>query len=276
MTQSAIYWINGAFVSADHATLSITDVGILRGYGVFDYLRSYDGQPFHLMDHLKRLRSSADQIGLDMPYDLEDVADITHQLIEKNHDPNVGIRFVLTGGESTSSLIPDDKSSLAILIHPLSELPAVLYEQGAKLITSRLQREFPTVKSTNYIGAIMAMREAKKQGAVEALYVDNQNQISECTRSNFFTVNDGKIITPVENLLPGITRQVIMNYAAEIAPLELASVHLDDLVSVDEVFITSSTKEVLPITQIDDVVIGNGTVGPITRAVMARFSQETG
>ena len=275
MTKSATYWVNGAFVSADEATLSIEDVGILRGYGVFDYLRSYDGKPYHLMDHLKRLQSSADQIGLDLPYDLEDVADITHQLIEKNQDPNVGIRFVLTGGYSSGSLIPDDKSSLMILIHPLSDLPPKLYQTGAKIITSRLQREFPTVKSTNYIGAIMAMREAKKAGAVEALYVDGAGQISECTRSNFFAVKDGRILTPDENLLPGITRQVVMGYAAEIAPFELASIHLDDLDSVDEVFITSSTKEVLPVIQIDDKVIRNGEVGPITQAVMARFKQTT-
>lgn len=274
-----IYWINGKFVPADQATLSLRDVGILRGFGVFDYLRTYNGKPFRLVDHLERLRSSAAQIELNIPLDLEEIADLTEKLIAKNVENGMGdfgVRFVVTGGESVNGFIPADVGTMAILIDPFAEIPADIYANGVKIITSRLQREFPTVKSTNYIGAIMAMRHANSVGAVEALYVDRQDEISECTRSNFFVVQNGIIKTPEKNVLPGITRKVILEYAAEIAPIQITSIFLDDLAKVTEVFITSSGKEILPVTQIDDLIISDGQVGPITKALMSRFKHETG
>jgi branched-chain amino acid aminotransferase len=276
-----IYWVNGEFVPADESVISLHDVGVLRGYGVFDYLRTYNGKPFRLMAHLERLRSSATQIGLNVPLDLEEIAIITEELIVRNAQPDaaghgdVAIRYVITGGVSENSFTPAESGNLAIMIQPLSESSAKIYANGVKLTTSRLQREFPTVKSTNYIGAIMAMREAKAEGAVEALYVDSQNEISECTRSNFFMVQNGILKTPWKNVLLGITRKVILEYAAEIVPIEITSIFLKDLENIQEAFISSSTKEILPVTQIDQVVIGNGQVGPITKALAARFKKET-
>ena len=274
MTPSLTYWVNGEFVSADDAAVSMRDVGVLRGYGVFDYLRTYGLKPFRLMEHLQRLHSSADQIGMSLPLDLEEIADCTERLIEKNGLPDVGVRFVVTGGISANGFTPAEESSLAILIEPLSEFSADVYAQGAKLVTSRLQREFPTVKSTNYIGAIMAMKLAKEVGAVEALYVDADDEISECTRSNFFVVQDGVLKTAEKNVLPGITRQVILKFAPEIIPVSIEPIVLNQLAQVQEAFISSSTKEILPITQIDDLVIGDGTVGPITKALAERFKRE--
>ena len=274
MSSKQIYWINGEFIPADDAQVSLRDVGVLRGYGVFDYLRTYDFKPFHLMEHLTRLKSSADQIGLSVPYDLEEIADSTEALIQENGQPNVGIRFLVTGGESTNGFTPPERSNLAIMLEPITVRPDTQYREGCKLITSRLQREFPTVKSTNYIGAIMAMQEAEAAGAVEALYVDHNDEISECTRSNFFIVQDGILKTAEKNVLPGITRNVLLSYAEEIVPVVIGAVFLDDLQSADEAFITSSTKEVLPIVQIDDTTIGDGKVGPITQALGARFKQE--
>ncbi len=274
MSSSYTYWINGEFVSADDAAVSYRNVGVLRGYGVFDYLRTYDFVPFRLIDHLIRLKSSADQIGLAMPYDIEEIADATQDLVQKNGHPNVGIRFVATGGISTNGFTPPEKGDLAILIEPLTSRPQSHFTEGCKLITSRLQREFPTVKSTNYIGAVMAMKGAAEADAVEALYVDGNDEISECTRSNFFVVQDGIIKTPEKNVLPGITRNVLLKFAPEIAPIEIGPIFLSDLAQVDEAFITSSTKEVLPIVQIDDQIIGNGTVGPITQSLAKRFKAE--
>ncbi|MFK7801246.1 MAG: aminotransferase class IV [Anaerolineae bacterium] len=275
MSLSPIYWINGKYVSADEATVSIHDIGVLRGYGVFDYLRTYSGKPFRLMAHLERLRSSASQIGLSIPLDLEEIADITETLVGKNGEGDFGIRYVVTGGASANNFTPAESGNLAILIEPLSDFPDNIYTHGIKLITTHLRREFPTVKSTNYIGAIMAMREANAADAAEALYVDDQNEISECTRSNFFVVEDGRLKTPEKNVLPGITRKVILEYAAEIVPSEIAAVFMKDLTNIQEAFISSSTKEIVPVIQIDNIQIGNGKVGPITKALAARFKQET-
>lgn len=274
MSSNYTYWINGEFVPAADATVPLRDVGVLRGYGVFDYLRTYGMFPFHLMDHLHRLQSSADQIGLKLPYDLEEIADFTTELIGINNKPDVGVRFVATGGVSSNGFAPPDQSSLAILIEPLNPLSAEAFAKGSKLITSRLRREFPTVKSTNYIGAIMAMKGATAAGAVEALYVDENDEISECTRSNFFVVQDGVLKTAEKNVLPGITRQVLLNYAPEIIPVEIGPIFLEDLEKVQEAFITSSTKEVVPIIQIDQTTIGDGAVGPMTTALAQRFKQE--
>ena len=274
MSSNYTYWINGEFVEATNATVPLRDVGVLRGYGVFDYLRTYGKAPFHLMDHLIRLQSSAEQIGLTLPYDLEEIADFTTELIDLNDKPDVGIRFILTGGVSSNGFTPPDQSSLAILIEPLTPLSAEAFAKGGKLITSRLQREFPTVKSTNYIGAIMAMKEASTAGAIEALYVDHNDEISECTRSNFFVVQNGVLKTAEKNVLPGITRQVLLNFAPEVVPVEITPIFLGDLEQVQEAFITSSTKEVVPIVQVDDTLIGDGTVGPITTALAQRFKQE--
>ncbi len=254
--------------------MSYQNIGVLRGYGVFDYLRTYGAVPFRLVDHLHRLQSSADQIGLALRYDIEELADATHELLEKNGAPNVGIRFVATGGVSDNGFSPPDQGDVAILIEPLGGRPDSHYSEGCKLITSRLQREFPTVKSTNYIGAIMAMRGAADAGAVEALYVDSNDEISECTRSNFFVVHNGVLKTAEKNVLPGITRNVLLKFAAEIVPVKIESIFLNDLPYIEEAFITSSTKEVLPIVQIDDLVIGNGAVGPITQALAKRFKAE--
>lgn len=278
---SSIYWLNGEYISADKASIPLQDVGILRGFGVFDYLRTYSGKPFRLMAHLERLRSSATQIGLNIPLDLEEIADITENLVKKNihaaqnGQVDFGVRFVITGGASPNNFMPNGRSSLAIMIHPLPDFSTDIYTDGVKLITTRLQREFPTVKSTNYIGAIMAMRKATAEGAAEALYVDSDDEISECTRSNFFIVQDGTLKTPEKNVLPGITRQVILEYAAEIVPLKITPVSLQDLGNVEEAFISSSTKEIIPVVQIDDITIGDGQVGPITKALHARFQQET-
>ena len=161
------------------------------------------------------------------------------------------------------------------MVKPIPPNSTAIYQDGVKLITTRLQREFPTIKSTNYIGAIMAMREATAAGAVEALYVDQNDEISECTRSNFFIVKDGRLLTAGHNLLLGITRKVILEYSPEIIPTEVTTIQLQDLSEAAEAFISSSTKEIIPVVKIDEQTIGDGRVGAVTQALMARFKQET-
>ena len=270
-TQSPICYLNGEYKPLAEASLSVKDVGILRGYGVFDFLRTYHGKPFHLMDHIQRFFFSAQQIGMTLPLGSEEIAEIVVETLERNRAGEYAIRLLATGGGSDNNFMPAGESGLAIIVEPLAEPAEAPYQQGVKIITTDLKREFPTVKSTNYIGAIMAMRRATAEGAIEALYVDEAGQLSECTRSNIFFVMGETIVTADTNLLEGITRKVLLKLLPERHRLEVRPISLDEALDADEAFLTSSTKEVLPVVTIDTHTIGTGRPGPVTQACLQQF-----
>lgn len=267
------FYVNGEFVPASQAKLPVHDLGIVRGYGVFDALRTYDRVPFHLDDHLYRLQRSASMIDLELPWSRDELAALVDETLESNDFENATIRIVVTGGPSLDFGTPMGDPSLIIYVTPLSPPSPEQYANGRKVTTVKMTRERPEVKSLNYIGATMAVQAATKVDAVEALYVNERNQITEGTRSNFFVVRGKQLITPDDEVLAGITRQVVMKLAGEIIDVILQPIPLDELSHVDEAFITSSTKEILPIIQVDDQVIGNGRPGPVTLELLARFRE---
>lgn len=266
-----IYYLDGNFVPAAEAMIPLGDLGVVRGYGVFDFLRTYNGRPFHLMDHLLRLKSSADQIGLKLPLELEEIADVVRQTLAHNDLPEANIRLVVTGGVSSNYFTPDGPGTLAVMVTPTTAYPQSYYTEGTKVVTTEMGRELASVKSLNYIGAIMAMREAAKEGAVEAIYVDQEGQISEGTRSNFFVVKDGVIITSKDDVLFGVTRNVLIEVATQAFDVVERPITLADLAEADEAFLTSSTKEVMPVVQVDEIVIGDGRVGPVSQQLLTLF-----
>ncbi len=269
----AIYYINGRYVPADDATLPVGDLAVVRGYGIFDFTRTYQGRPFHLMDHIARLRYSAAQIKLHIPHSDEEIAEIVFETVRRNNFAESNIRLVVTGGMSPNFFTPIDESSFVVMVTPNTPYAETIYAEGVKLISTRLQREFPTVKSLNYIGAIMALREAAAQGAREALYVDQNGYISECTRANFMTLLGNQLIVAKDNVLAGITQKAVLKLVAEQTDLEIVrrSLHYDELSQVDEAFYTSSTYEVAPVVQVDDMVIGSGSVGNVTTNILNLF-----
>lgn len=266
-----IFYVNGKYLPASQSTLPLTDLGLVRGYGVFDFLRTYNRRPFHLMDHLERLRYSAVQIALELPLPLEEIAEIVHETLARNPLPEANIRLIVTGGPSSNYFTPDQPAGLIVMVTPVSVNPDHVYTAGVHLVTTPLTREFPTVKSLNYIGAILAMKKATAAGAIEALYLNPQGEISEGTRTNFFGVKDGRLITAGEGVLEGITRKVILNLARGHFPIIEQPVTYKELSQVDEAFITSSTKEVMPVVRIDDITIGRGTAGPVSRRLQTMF-----
>lgn len=273
--QKQTYYLNGDYVSADDASLPLTDLGILRGYGVFDFLRTYNGRPFHLMDHIFRFRSSAQQILLDIPYSNEEIAEIVLETLAQNPYEESYIRFVMTGGLSPNSFMPNDEPSFFVTVTPATPYPAHYYVDGLKIISTQLAREFPTVKSTNYIGAIMAMKQATAVGAKEALYVDKQNLISECTRANFMTIRGNQITLAKERTLEGITQKALLKVIAQHGEFEVVyrSLPYDELKDVEEAFFTSSTYELAPVSQVDDIVIGSGVAGSKTLHLLQQFRE---
>lgn len=265
----SVYYLNGAYLHEDDAKIHVTDLGILRGYGVFDYLRTYQGKPFHLRDHLLRLKYSADQIGLHLPASLEEIEKIVFVLLKKNGFKESSIKIVVTGGFSPDQMMPEQNSSLMVLVYSFKPFPDHFYKKGIKAISTPLIRVVPTAKTTHYVSAIMALKKAREQDAVEALYLNSKGEILEATTSNFFAIKDGKLMTPAsDEILFGITREVILKLepACEVGPILYR-----DLREMDEAFIAASNKEIMPIIQVDGVKIGTGEVGPKTMKIMGQF-----
>jgi branched-chain amino acid aminotransferase len=270
MPQS-IFYVNGEFVPAEHASLPLNDLGIVRGYGVFDLWRTYDGTPFHQPEHLQRFAHSAEQINLTLPWSAGELSALVDETVARNGLDNVSIRVVATGGPASDYMTPQGEPSLVIMVTPAPVYPEAQYAEGCKAITVEMIRERPTVKSLNYIGAIVAVGEAKEQGAIEALYRTADNHITEGTRANFFLFKGNRLITPEVEILPGITRMAVLKLAGERFDVVERAIHADELAEADEAFITSSTKEVLPIIQIDETIIGDGKPGANTRFLLDEF-----
>ena len=271
-----IFYVNGKFVSEDQASLPANDLGIVRGYGVFDVLRTYQRIPFKLIEHVERLKSSAASLQIDTPWSVEELEALANDTLKRNYEamPELGdvtIRFVVTGGPSDNCFTPHQTPSLMIMIAPVASKDALLYETGARVISVSLDRFMPTVKSLNYIGAILAMKEATQSGAVEAIYQTADGLVTEGTRTSFFVVRNNQLLTAQSAVLNGITRNIVMELAATLMPVLQQDVRYDELSSVDEAILVGTTKEVLPIVQVDDIVIGDGRPGPVTRQLMALF-----
>lgn len=272
-----IYYVDGAFLPADEAVIPVTDLAILRGYGVFDFMRTYNGKPFHLEAHTERLFRSAQAIGMALPWTQDEINAIVMQTVERNDHPDYNVRIVITGGTGIDSITPADKPRLLVLVTEAHPIPDHYYTDGAKIITIRDNRYLPGVKSINYAAAVQALQFAKSQDAVEALYIQDETKALEGTTTNLFVFDGDTLITPpVDAVLAGITRQVVLDIVEGVFPVEIRDIHRAELHKADEVFITASNKQVMPVVQVDDVTIANGRPGERTRRVMQLFAEVTG
>ncbi len=266
-----VYYVNGEYVPASQAALGLNDLGIVRGYGVFDLLRTYDGKTFKLHEHILRLQRSADQIKLTLPWTAAEIEQITRETYARNGLANATIRIVATGGASEDFMTPPAQPTLIVMVNPIGPTPVEQYTNGVKVITTRIDRIMPTVKSLNYITAIMAMQAARQVGAVEAVYRTADNRLTEGTRANFFVFQGKRLITPKTEVLGGITREVVLEIAEDDFEVSEAPLYYADLATYDEAFITSSTKEVLPVVQIDEIMVGQARPGPNTQKLIQLF-----
>lgn len=267
-----IYYVNGAFVEEDQAKISVNDLSVIRGFGVFDFLRTYNGVPFHLDDHLQRLERSARLIGLELPHPTAGISDITLETLRRNSHTESNIRLVVTGGLSSDGITPGDSPQLLIMVTPVKEMPPQWYAEGAKIITCHVERFMPGAKSINYIPAILCQREARQQQAIEAVYVDRNGYMLEGTTSNFFAfIGDTLVTPPCNRVLPGITRQVVIKLAEKKFTVVERDLHKDEVRLINEAFLASTVREVVPITAIDSVKIGDGAPGDRSRKIVELF-----
>ncbi|HEY9665843.1 MAG TPA: aminotransferase class IV [Coleofasciculaceae cyanobacterium] len=274
MTQPICY-LNGNYVAFDQAYLPLNDLGIVRGYGVFDFLRTYNGVPFKLREHVQRLQNSANLIGLSLPWPTEEIEAIAKNTLERNNFPEANIRIVVTGGSSADFITPMGQPSFMVIITSVSQYPREYYERGIKVITVQTERFLPKSKSLSYISAISALQQAKLNNAVEALYVNQQGQVLEGTTTNLFGFRGNQLITPKEKILKGITRDVVLELAQSRFEIVEKPINYSDLSSYDEAFITSSTKEIMPVVQVDELHISQGKPGENTQVLMHLFHQYT-
>jgi branched-chain amino acid aminotransferase len=270
-----VFYVNGRFVPQSRAKVAVSDLGLLRGYGVFDFMRTYGREPFRLRDHLERLLISARLIDLELPWGLGELERLVYEALDRNPGGEMGIRIIATGGESPDSLAPSDRPSLIVIVKPIEAYPREFFSEGVKAITYPAKRELPEAKTLNYATAVRALRRARLQGAHEAIY-SHDGLLYECMVCSFFAVRDGRIITAGSGVLDGITRRAVLELVRGRIPVEYRFVRASEIPELDEAFLTSSGHGVMPIVAIDGIKIGDGRPGPITREVMGLFEELTG
>ncbi len=271
MDNNAWWYVGGKWVHPHEATLSINDIAVLRGYSVFESLRTYDWHPFHLDEHLLRLYRSAVMIEMEIPWSSEQIANVVREVIARNAYRHAAIRLLITGGESEDGILPSGKPTLAVLITPLDERDMGRFARGYKLITTSLQRVSPEAKTANYVAAVRALKDAARRNADDALFVNEQGHVLEATRSNFFVFRGDTLVTPREGILIGVTRNVVLELAQGSFAIEERPILLEELPLAEEAFVTSSSREITPVVQIDDLIIGDGKPGLRTFELEQRF-----
>jgi branched-chain amino acid aminotransferase len=271
-----IYYVDGHYLPEDRAVLSVKDLGLLRGYGVFDFLRTYNRRPFLLEDHVTRLAQSAGLIDLSLACEESDIMDIALETLERNSGlAEANIRLVLTGGDSADSITPEHRTRLLVMVTDLHHCPEQWYRDGVAVITTQNERYLPRAKSTNYLPAILALSKARRQGAIESIYVDRSGRLLEGTTTNFFAFIDGRLTTAGDAVLLGITRKVVLHLAQEQFAVQVRDINRKEIERIEEAFITASNKEVVPVVRIDGHVIGSGRPGTRTRRIMKLFGEYT-
>jgi branched-chain amino acid aminotransferase len=264
--------------------VSVYDRGFLYGDSVFETVRTYGGEPFALAEHLARLERSAARVGIAMPVPAADFGMEIRVAVRAARNPESYARAMLTRGSGPLGLDPALAGAplRVVLVEPFTPLPASLYRDGIAVVTVRTERAADAAQGAkvgNYLGSLLALKEAKARGAQEALILDAAGRVVEGTTSNVFVVRGGAITTPPEQagILAGITRAHLIELAGELGrPLHLAELTPADLASADEVFISSSLREVLPVVRVDDRAIADGRPGPVTRALHAAFRARAG
>jgi branched-subunit amino acid aminotransferase/4-amino-4-deoxychorismate lyase len=265
------FYCNGKILDSRKPAVLINDIGLLRGYGVFDFIRTHQGKIFHFADHFRRFTRSARLLQLRVPLRQQATEKMIHKLLRKNKVREASIRLLLTGGPTADGLSYTDPT-FAILIEDIYTFPQKLFTQGAKVITYPHQRLLPTSKNNNYIQAIRLAPERLRQKAVEVLFTD-KDKILECSTSNFFIFKGDTLITPRADILPGITRQIVLRLARKKFWVEERAVKISELAQASEAFLTATNKFVMPVVMVDKKKIGKGRVGERTKWLMKSFAE---
>lgn len=273
----------GAPVDPERATISVLDRGFLYGDSVYETMRTAGGRPVELARHLARLHRSGDGIGLVIPWSDEELAGVVAETHAATGNAESYVRVIVTRGVGPLMLDPRASTtpSLVVIVQPLVLPTADDYRAGLRVVivgTTKTQHGIvdPAIKSGNYLGSILALRQAIAEGGDDAILCNATGEIAEGATSNVFFVKDGELATPdlQAGLLAGITREVVCELADELGlPAVARRVQPDELRAADEVFMTSSVRGIMPVTRLDGRTIGGGTIGPITARLVQRYDR---
>lgn len=284
MPEQLIY-LNGEFVPKSKAVVSVWDHGFLYGDGIFEGIRSYSGNVFRLREHLKRLYESAKSILLDIPLTIDEMEAAVAETLRRNNYADAYIRLIVSRGLGDLGLDPRTcvRSNVIIIAEQLKLFPQEFYDKGLNIVTVPTRRNVPDalnpkIKSLNYLNNILVKLEAARAGVLEALMLNHEGYVCEGSGDNVFIVKDGKVITPPTYLgaLDGITRQAIIEICQR---LEIPCVETPftrhDVYVADEVFLTGTAAEIIPVVDVDARIIGDGKPGPMTDLLTREFRKLT-
>ncbi|RPJ09714.1 MAG: branched-chain-amino-acid transaminase [Spirochaetaceae bacterium] len=276
-------YIDGKIYGKEDAKISVFDHGLLYGDGVFEGIRIYHGRIFRLKAHLDRLYNSAQAIRLSIPMEKDKLGQIMQDMVDNEKKKDGYIRLVVTRGVGDLGINPYlcKKASIIIIVDNIQLFPPEYYTKGVRLKTSSLRRVGvdtfdPRIKSLNYLNNILAKIEALDAGCLEAVILNKEGYVTECTGDNIFFVHNGKIMTPpcYIGALEGITRGAVLELCLKTGmPVEERNSTLYDLYTADECFLTGSGAELVPVIEIDGRTIGNGAPGKITASITKAFNR---
>jgi len=276
-----IIYVNGKFVGKGQAVISVYDHGLLYGDGCFEGIRVYKGKIFKCGQHMDRLWRSAEALRLRIPVSRDEMVRIMRECIDANNIVNGYIRLVITRGYGSLGLNPFKcpEAGVICICDQISLYPPEVYSSGMKVIVAKRLRTpvaclDPRVKSLNYLNNILAKVEAIDAGCLEAVMLNLDGNVCECTGDNIFMINEGKLYTPPTEagILEGITRRFVMDLCADLGiSCTVRNIRPEELKGADEVFLTGSAAEIIAVSQIDESRIGGGAEGPVTRRLREAF-----
>ena len=278
-------YLDGQFVSEADAKISVFDHGLLYGDGVFEGIRMYHNRVFKLKEHIERLYWSAKALLLEIPMTQQEMIDATVETCRQNNLRDGYIRLLVTRGKGTLGLDPRrcPKPSVIIIAATIQLYPEKYYQEGLTIVTVPTTRNLvnsvnPAIKSLNYLNNILARIEANNAGVEEAIILNSEGFVAECTGDNVFIVQKGRLYTPPlsAGALYGITRNTVLDVAKDLG-IHSAEPNLTryDIYNADEMFLTGTAAEIIPVVKVDGRVIGTGTPGPVTAQLLAGFQAKT-
>lgn len=277
-------FLDDQFVKKEEAKISVYDHGFLYGDGVFEGIRVYDGNIYRLNQHLKRLYNSAKAIMLKIPYSFEEMTEILVQAVRKNGFQDAYIRLVISRGIGDLGLDPYkcQNPSVIVIVEQLAIYPKEFYDNGLEIVSVGSRRNAPDVlspklKSLNYLNNILVKIEAHLAGVSEALMMNNQGYVAECSADNIFIVKDDEILTPPGYIgaLEGITREAIIEIADNLGyRVKEEPFTRHDVYTADEVFLTGTAAEVIAVVKVDGRQVGDGKPGPTTKVLLEAFRNQ--
>ncbi len=277
-------YLNDRLVNKKDAVVSVYDHGFLYGDGIYETMRVYNGNVFMFDKHLERLSRSADLIALALPKKIEDIKTAVYETLKANGHPEASVRISVTRGYGEVGLDPDlcVSPTLVIMVHRFKEYPKLFREKGVKVMISETRRNYrralnPEIKSHNFLNNILARIEAKKGDYFEAIMLNYEELLAEGTVSNIFFIKNGELFTPSVDvgILDGVTRDIIIRLAGKLGlGVREGRFSSDYIETADEVFISNSLMEIMPVTVVGDKKVSSGDVGLLTKRLFKAYREQ--